>query len=116
MKANKILTPSEQVLNKRRAYARKYYKSHKKRARAYSKKNAEKIRLRAAQWRKDNRERYLYQQAMYDLIHRGKMHPEDRIRRAYNYLNTPRSNPDEKVDYSEDMGDDPDGDSDWRDG
>lgn len=89
MATDNLKKPTQAVLNKRRVYARKYYRSHKKRARAYSKRNKEKIRLRAEQWRKDNRQRYLAQQAMYDLNKRGKMHTEKRIRRAYKYLYTP---------------------------
>ncbi len=95
MTTNKILTPSEQALEKRRAYQRKYYRKHKAKARKYARDNSEKLAARSAQWRKDNRARYLAQQAMYDLNKRGRMFPEDRIRRAYDYLNKPRSDPDE---------------------
>ena len=117
MTTNKILTPlpegdypdtdvrgeatenipnrSEEALEKRRAYQRKYYRKHKAKARKYARDNSEKLAARSAQWRKDNRARYLAQQAMYDLNKRGRMFPEDRIRRAYNWIYGTRSDPDE---------------------
>ena len=91
MKHENLSTPSEQALEKKRTYQRKYYRKHKANARRYHRENAEKLKARAAQWRKDNRERYLMQQAMYDLTKRGRMFPEKRIRRAYEWLYKHRS-------------------------
>lgn len=95
MTTNKILTPSEQALEKRRVYQRKYYKRHKVQCRKYSEAHREKIRARAAEWRKKNRKRYLAQQAMYDLHNRGRMYPEDRMIRLYKWLYESRSDPEE---------------------
>ncbi len=70
MSPDKVLTHSEFIRDKKRAYARRYYQVNKGKARAYYQKNQELIKIRADVWRLKNRERYLKQQADYDAKRR----------------------------------------------